>query len=91
MTWGDPRGLARFHPAKLAYGGAHGYEEENRAVEASLEAGINLFDTAAFYSGGHRNYASASWHGAKTSSSPANSRPGSGFRPTTFRASWMRA
>jgi aryl-alcohol dehydrogenase-like predicted oxidoreductase len=52
MTWGDPRGLARFHPAKLAYGGAHGYEEENRAVEASLEAGINLFDTAAFYSGG---------------------------------------
>ena len=65
MTWGDPRGLARFHPAKLAYGGAHGYEEENRAVEASLEAGINLFDTAAFYSGGHRNCASVSWHGAK--------------------------
>jgi aryl-alcohol dehydrogenase-like predicted oxidoreductase len=52
MTWGDPRGLARFHPAKLAYGGAEGYEEENRAVEASLEAGIDLFDTAAFYSGG---------------------------------------
>jgi len=52
MTWGDPRGLARFHPAKLAYGGADGYEEENRAVEASLEAGIDLFDTAAFYSGG---------------------------------------
>jgi aryl-alcohol dehydrogenase-like predicted oxidoreductase len=52
MTWGDPRGLARFHPAKLAYGSADGYEEENRAVEASLEAGIDLFDTAAFYSGG---------------------------------------
>jgi aryl-alcohol dehydrogenase-like predicted oxidoreductase len=52
MTWGEPRGLARFHPAKLAYGGAHGYEEENRAIEASLEAGVDLFDTAAFYSGG---------------------------------------
>jgi aryl-alcohol dehydrogenase-like predicted oxidoreductase len=23
MTWGDPRGLARLHPAKIAYGGAH--------------------------------------------------------------------
>jgi len=52
MTWGEPRGLARFHPAKLAYGGAQGYEEENRAVEASLEVGVDLFDTAAFYSGG---------------------------------------
>jgi aryl-alcohol dehydrogenase-like predicted oxidoreductase len=52
MTWGDPRGLARFHPAKLAYGGAHGYEEEKRALEASLEADVNLIDTAAFYSGG---------------------------------------
>jgi len=52
MTWGEPRGLARFHPAKLAYGGAHGYEEEDRAIEASLEAGVDLFDTAAFYSGG---------------------------------------
>jgi aryl-alcohol dehydrogenase-like predicted oxidoreductase len=52
MTWGEPRGFARFHPAQMAYGGAHGYEEEERALEASLEAGINLFDTAAFYSGG---------------------------------------
>jgi aryl-alcohol dehydrogenase-like predicted oxidoreductase len=52
MTWGEPRGLARFHPAKLAYGGAHGYEEENRALEASLGAGVDLLDTAAFYSGG---------------------------------------
>jgi aryl-alcohol dehydrogenase-like predicted oxidoreductase len=52
MTWGEPRGLARFHPAKLAYGGAHGYEEENRAIKASLEAGVDLIDTAAFYSGG---------------------------------------
>ena len=52
MTWGHARGLARLHPAKLAYGGAHGSEEEQRALEASLEAGVNLFDTAAMYSGG---------------------------------------
>ncbi len=24
MTWGDPKGLARLHPAKTAYGGADG-------------------------------------------------------------------
>src|SRR5262249_27831908 len=52
MTWGDARGLARLHPAKLAYGGAHGYTEEKAALEASLEAGVRLFDTAALYSGG---------------------------------------
>ena len=52
MTWGDPKGLSRINPAKLAYGGAHGYEEEKRALAASVEAGINLFDTAAMYSGG---------------------------------------
>jgi aryl-alcohol dehydrogenase-like predicted oxidoreductase len=52
MTWGEARGLARFHPAKLAYGGAVGLEEETDALEVSLEAGVNLFDTAAFYSAG---------------------------------------
>jgi aryl-alcohol dehydrogenase-like predicted oxidoreductase len=52
MTWGDAQGFARFHPAKTAYGGAHGFEEEKRAVEVSLESGVNLFDTAAMYSGG---------------------------------------
>lgn len=52
MTWGDPAGFARWSPAKLAYGGAHGYEEEKRALEMSLAAGVNLFDTAAMYSGG---------------------------------------
>jgi aryl-alcohol dehydrogenase-like predicted oxidoreductase len=52
MTWGAARGIARFHPAQIAYGGAHGYEEEKRALEASLEAGVDLFDTAAMYSGG---------------------------------------
>ncbi len=52
MTWGDAKGLARFHPAKTAYGGAHGFEEEKRALELSMESGVNLFDTAAMYSGG---------------------------------------
>jgi aryl-alcohol dehydrogenase-like predicted oxidoreductase len=52
MTWGEPHGLARFHPAQMAYGGAHGLEQEKRALEASLDAGVNLVDTAAFYSGG---------------------------------------
>jgi aryl-alcohol dehydrogenase-like predicted oxidoreductase len=52
MTWGDPKGLARFHPAKTAYGGSHGFEAEKRAMEISLAAGVNLFDTAAMYSGG---------------------------------------
>lgn len=52
MVWGDPKGLARLHPAKTAYGGAHGIEEEKRALEVSIEAGVNLFDTAAMYSGG---------------------------------------
>src|SRR5512140_594136 len=52
MTWGDAKGLARLHPAKTAYGGAHGLEEEKRAFELSMQAGVNLFDTAAMYSGG---------------------------------------
>lgn len=52
MTWGEARGLARLHPAKAAYGGADGVDEERRAFEASVAAGVNLFDTAAMYSGG---------------------------------------
>jgi aryl-alcohol dehydrogenase-like predicted oxidoreductase len=52
MTWGSPTGLARWTPATLAYGGAHGPDEEKRALEASLAAGVTLFDTAAMYSGG---------------------------------------
>jgi aryl-alcohol dehydrogenase-like predicted oxidoreductase len=52
MTWGEARGLARLHPAKLAYGGAHGGAAEKAALEASLLAGVTLFDTAAMYSGG---------------------------------------
>ena len=52
MTWGDAKGLARLHPAKIAYGGADGIEEEKLAVESSIAAGVDLFDTAAMYSGG---------------------------------------
>ena len=52
MTWGDAKGLARLQPAKTAYGGAEGFEEEKRALEVSLDAGADLFDTAAMYSGG---------------------------------------
>ena len=52
MTWGDPSGLARLNPAKLTYGGAHGFDEEKRALEASVAAGVTLFDTAEMYSGG---------------------------------------
>jgi aryl-alcohol dehydrogenase-like predicted oxidoreductase len=52
MTWGSPSGRSRWGPAKLAYGGTQGPEEERRAFEASLSAGADLFDTAAMYSGG---------------------------------------
>lgn len=52
MTWGEATGTGRWGPAKLAYGGAHGPEEEAGAVEVSLAAGVNLFDTAAMYSAG---------------------------------------
>jgi aryl-alcohol dehydrogenase-like predicted oxidoreductase len=52
MTWGDAKGLARLQPAKTAYGSAEGFEEEKRALELSIAAGVNLFDTAAMYSGG---------------------------------------
>jgi aryl-alcohol dehydrogenase-like predicted oxidoreductase len=52
MTWGDASGFARWSPAKLAYGGAHGFEEEKRAFEASVAARATLFDTASMYSGG---------------------------------------
>jgi len=52
MTWGDPSGLARFHPSRLAYGGAHGFDEERSALEESIAAGVNFIDTAAMYGGG---------------------------------------
>lgn len=52
MTWGNPKGLARWSPAKLAYGGAHGFDEEKAALNVSMAGGVTLFDTAAMYSGG---------------------------------------
>jgi aryl-alcohol dehydrogenase-like predicted oxidoreductase len=52
MTWGKPSGRSRWGPAKLAYGGPAGPEEEERAFQASLSASVDLFDTAAMYSGG---------------------------------------
>ena len=52
MVWGNPKGLARLHPAQTAYGGAHGIEDERRAVEVSIDADVNLFDSAAMYSNG---------------------------------------
>ena len=52
MTWGEAHGLARLHPAKIAYGGAEGEAEERGAWEASIAAGVTLFDTAAMYAGG---------------------------------------
>ena len=52
MTWGEAHGLARLHPAKIAYGGAEGRTEETAAWEASIAAGVTLFDTAAMYAGG---------------------------------------
>ena len=52
MTWGQAHGLARLHPAKIAHGGAEGRDEERGAWEASIAAGVTLFDTAAMYAGG---------------------------------------
>lgn len=52
MTWGKARGLGRLHPSKLAYGGTGGIEEERGALDASLAAGVNFFDTAEMYGGG---------------------------------------
>jgi hypothetical protein len=40
MTWGSPSGRSRWGPAKLAYGGPSGPEEEQLAFEASLSAGV---------------------------------------------------
>lgn len=60
MTWGEAHGLARLHPAKIAYGGAEGEAEERGAWEASIAAGVTLFDTAAMYAGGRPSGAWAS-------------------------------
>jgi aryl-alcohol dehydrogenase-like predicted oxidoreductase len=91
MTWGDAKGLARFHPAKTAYGGSHGFEEEKRALEASLAAGVNLFDTAAMYSGGAAERRLGELAGIRTSLLPANIRPVFLSAPKIFPKNWKRA
>ena len=52
MVWGQPKGLARWTPAQLAYGPSHGTAEEEEALKVSLDAGVNLIDTAEMYSSG---------------------------------------
>lgn len=52
MVWGQPTGLARWTPAQLAYGPSDSAAEEERALEISLAAGVNLIDTAEMYSAG---------------------------------------
>jgi aryl-alcohol dehydrogenase-like predicted oxidoreductase len=52
LTWGQPKGLMWFNSSKLLYGPSHGKKEEQRAFDASLEAGVNFFDTAELYSNG---------------------------------------
>ena len=52
MVWGQPKGLARWTPAQLTYGPSHGTVEEEEALKVSLEAGVNLIDTAEMYSNG---------------------------------------
>lgn len=52
MTWGEPAGMARFTPAKLAYGGPASAADEEAAFTSAVAAGATLFDTAAMYSGG---------------------------------------
>ena len=52
MTWGEAHGRSRLHPAQIAYGGADGPDQERGAWEASIAAGVTLFDTAAMYAGG---------------------------------------
>src|SRR5687768_7666370 len=52
MVWGQPKGMARWTPAQLAYGPSHGTAEEEEALKVSLAAGVNLIDTAEMYSSG---------------------------------------
>ncbi len=67
MTWGQPRGMVRWTPAQLAYGPSHGASEEERALEVSLAAGVNLIDTAEMYSSGASERRVGSWRAAETS------------------------
>ena len=87
MTWGQAAGLARLQPAKTAYGGAEGTAEEQGAFEASIAAGVTLFDTAAMYAGGASERRLGSSPQALRQSSRRSSRPGfAPLRQTSRRA-----
>src|SRR4029453_18183734 len=74
MTWGRPSGRSRRGPAKLAYGGTPGPEEERRAFEASL----------AVRGAGHHRHGSdgrlggwwAGQHGRRPGRVPVGAHPG---------------
>ena len=51
MVWGVATGFQRLMPAKTAYGGPNAADEQ-AAFDASVEVGVNFFDTAAMYSAG---------------------------------------
>jgi aryl-alcohol dehydrogenase-like predicted oxidoreductase len=95
MTWGDPSGLSRrLSMAKLAYGGPRGIEDERAALEASVTAGVTLFDTAAMYSGGaaeRRLGELARGHEIQVSTKfPATFRARADEMPATLEASLQR-
>lgn len=52
MTWGDLSISPRFNPARIAYGPAGNKDELSKAIEASLDNGVNFIDTAAMYGKG---------------------------------------
>ena len=52
MTWGDKKEVPRFSPARLAYGLAEGGDEQQKALDTSVNAGAGFVDTAAFYGKG---------------------------------------
>jgi aryl-alcohol dehydrogenase-like predicted oxidoreductase len=94
MTWGDPSGLSRLSPAKLAYGGPAGIADERAALEASVAAGVTFFDTAAMYSGGaaeRRLGELAHGHEVQISTKfPASMRARADELPATLEASLTR-
>jgi aryl-alcohol dehydrogenase-like predicted oxidoreductase len=52
MVWGDMPAAPRWNPARNAYGPSSTLRDQSEAMEVSLAAGVNLFDTAALYGKG---------------------------------------
>lgn len=52
MVWGDMSAAPRWNPARNSYGPTSTMQEQREALEVSLGAGVNLFDTAAMYGKG---------------------------------------